>query len=94
MYFSEQRALPDISSHAVVVFGLGKNFLFKSILGRCGNINGANYQINEFQNKNCKKHAFKPDENMKESISKLRNNLNYNIPLAKNDSVPYLPWLM
>ena len=24
-----------ISFHAVVVFGLGKNFLFKSILGRC-----------------------------------------------------------
>ena len=25
-----------ISFHAVVVFGLGKNLLFKSILGRCG----------------------------------------------------------
>ena len=25
----------DISFHAVVVFGLGKNLLFKSILGRC-----------------------------------------------------------
>ena len=24
-----------ISFHAVVVFGLGKNLLFKSILGRC-----------------------------------------------------------
>ena len=24
-----------ISCHAVVVFGLGKNLLFKSILGRC-----------------------------------------------------------
>ena len=26
----------SISFHAVVVFGLGKDFLFKSILGRCG----------------------------------------------------------
>ena len=25
----------DISFHAVVVFGLGKNLLFKSVLGRC-----------------------------------------------------------
>ena len=25
-----------ISFHAVVVFGLGKNLLFKSVLGRCG----------------------------------------------------------
>ena len=25
----------DISFHAVVIFGLGKNLLFKSILGRC-----------------------------------------------------------
>ena len=25
-----------ISFHAVVIFGLGKNLLFKSILGRCG----------------------------------------------------------
>ena len=24
--------------HAVVVFGLGKNLLFKSVLGRCGKI--------------------------------------------------------
>ena len=27
--------LLDIGFHAVVVFGLGKDFLFKSILGRC-----------------------------------------------------------
>ena len=25
-----------ISFHAMVVFGLGKNLLFKSVLGRCG----------------------------------------------------------
>ena len=25
-----------ISVHAVIVFGLGKNLLFKSVLGRCG----------------------------------------------------------
>ena len=27
-----------ISFHAVVVFGLGKNLLFKSVLGRCGRL--------------------------------------------------------
>ena len=26
----------NISFHAVVVFGLGKNLLFKSVLGHCG----------------------------------------------------------
>ena len=29
---------PGIGVHAVVVFGLGKDFLFKSILGRCGGV--------------------------------------------------------
>ena len=29
-----------ISSHAVVVFSLGKNLLFKSILGRCAQLMG------------------------------------------------------
>ena len=28
--------LCSISFHALVVFGLGKNLLFKSIVGRCG----------------------------------------------------------
>ena len=30
-----------ISFHAVVVFGLGKNLLLKSILGRCDKVNSA-----------------------------------------------------
>ena len=29
-----------ISFHAVVVFGLGKNLLFKSVLGHCGRLLG------------------------------------------------------
>ena len=29
----------DVSFHAVVVFGLGKDVLFKSVLGRCAGIN-------------------------------------------------------
>ena len=28
----------DISVYAVVVFGLGKNLLFKSVLGHCGKV--------------------------------------------------------
>ena len=38
----------DISFHAVVVFGLGKNLLFKSILGRCACM----YDIVMVSNKN------------------------------------------
>ena len=29
-----------ISFHAVVVFGLGKDLLFKSVLGHCGSLSG------------------------------------------------------
>ena len=31
--------LADIRPNAVVVFGLGKNLLFKSVLGRCDQLN-------------------------------------------------------
>ena len=37
------------SFHAVVVLGLGKNLLFKSILGRCGSMNfGRNAEVSKF----------------------------------------------
>ena len=32
-----------ISFHAVVVFGLGKDLLFKSVLGHCGRLYGSNF---------------------------------------------------
>ena len=32
-----------ISFHAVIVFGLGKNLLFKSVLGHCDGLVSSNY---------------------------------------------------
>ena len=50
-----------ISFHAVVVFGLGKNLLFKSILGRCdGRSADAQKSIEDFRN--CFTQLLEPHE--------------------------------